>query len=112
MDVHVSAGDFESAVNEARRNGFSVDYVSVSAEVSLDEALEEASVDQLRSALSREVPGYTPDQLTAIEACFASVLAGDLADASAFLPRIFEHTAQIDAAERAIHASYFRSVAA
>lgn len=111
LDVLVSTDDYERAREKAISDGISADHIQVEAEVSLDDALEEATVDQLREALGREEPGYTPDQLIAIEACFAAVVSGDLTGASAFLSRIFDHAAQIDAAERAIHANHFRSVA-
>lgn len=71
--------------------------------VDLDEVLEEATADQLRAALAREeAPGYTQEQLTAIEDAFAAVLSGNLTTASALIGRIFEHEAQRQAAERGL----------
>mgnify|MGYP000159100653 CR=1 FL=1 len=112
IDVTISSAEYESARERAIENGFSSEYITLIGDVILSDALEEATVDQLRDQLGRELPGYTPDQLTAIEACFSAALAGEISNASALLPRIFEHAAQIDAAERAIHASHFRSIAA
>ncbi|GGN49576.1 hypothetical protein GCM10011349_20350 [Novosphingobium indicum] len=112
MQVVVDVRDVDDAKRAAVEEGHEGMVVTVSADVDIDEALEEATVEQLREALGRELPGYTADQLVAIEACLNAVAAHDMTTASAMLPRIFEHTAQIEAAERAIHANHFRSVAA
>jgi hypothetical protein len=103
MDVLVDYEDFQIAHERAMRDGRSTDTLQVQAEVDIDEALELASVDQLRQALSREeAPGYTSDQLVAIHDCFAAVSHGDFGTAAAMLHRAFEHSALIDAAERGL----------
>lgn len=111
MDVIVDWDDVEKARDEAVRKGRDLDALTVPAEVDIDEALELATVDQLRAALSREQPGYTEDQVRAVHDCFAAVTAGDLHTASVMLARIFEHAALLDAAERGMGLFVHRRVA-
>lgn len=111
LDVLVDYDDVIKAHEEALRDGKRLDTLNVPALVDIDDALEEATVDQLREALGREeAPGYTQDQLTAIEEGFAAVLSGDLTTAGALIGRIFEHEAQRQAAERGL--SYCARIAA
>lgn len=99
LDVMVDYDDFQRAHEAAIRSGGSLDSIMVAAEVDIDEALEHATVDQLREALSREDEGYTQGQLDAIRDCFSAVASGDASTAAALLQRIFAWPAQINAAE-------------
>ena len=100
LDVKVAYDDFERAREEAIKHGEDVDILTVPAEVDIEEALKFATIEQLRDALKREEgQGYTNGQLDAIRDCFASLSAGDTHTASAVLTRIFDHPAQIAAAE-------------
>lgn len=100
LDVRVEYDDFERARERAIELGEQVDVLVVPAEVDIDEALEEATAEQLRDALGRgDGPDYTQDQLNAIHDCFAAVAAGDTHTANALLCRVFEHAAQVTAAE-------------
>jgi hypothetical protein len=111
LEVFVNIDDFNRAHEQAIHDGIEAEYVQVRAEIDVGDALELATVDQLRDALAREEgPGYTQDQLSAIHDCFAALLGGDCQTASALLPRIFEHRAQIAAAETGLQHS--RKVAA
>lgn len=111
MDVEVDFEDFERARERAIEEGRDVDVLTVRAEVDIDEALEEASVDQLREALGREEPGYTQEQIDAIRDCFAAYGRGDTSTASALLGRIFSTVAQINAAEDGMRAASSREAA-
>lgn len=102
IDVEVAFDDFHRAHQRAIQDGHSVDYITVSADVDIDEALEQATVDELRSALAREDEGYTQEQLDAIRDCICAARNGDCAIAAALLPRIFPHQAQIVAAEKGL----------
>jgi hypothetical protein len=100
MDVEVDYDDVCKAHEEALERGHDASLLTVPGEVDLDEALEQASIEQLRDALRREqAEGYTQEQLAAIYDCFAAVAAGDLNTAAALLKRIFDLPAQIAAAE-------------
>lgn len=99
LDVTVDYDDFQRAHDDAIKHGEDCDHIRVEAEVDIDEALEHATVVQLRSALSRELPDYTEEQLSAIRDCFAAARSGDSVTAAALLSRVFEHDAQRMAAE-------------
>ena len=99
IDVRVYSDDWERAREKAIERGESGDWIVVEAEVDIDEALEEATVDQLREALGREDQGYTQDQLDAVRDCFAALANGDHHTASAMLARVFDYPALIAAAE-------------
>lgn len=105
LDVDVGFDDFQRAHERAIRVGDSTDIIRVSADVDVDEVLEQATIDELRAAFSREAdPGYTQEQLDAIRDFLRSVRCGQLGVALALLPRIFEHQAQVAAAEAGLAA--------
>ena len=102
IDVDVEISDLIGAHEKVQRwqaEGKKIATVRVPATVDIDEALEEATIDQLRDALGREQAGYTAEQLDAIQDCFCALACADFRTAEALLPRIFEHEAQIRAAE-------------
>ena len=104
LDVRVEIDDFIEARDRAIEregcgDGRAICSVIVPAEVDIDEALEEATVEQLRAALGREEgPGYTQDCVRAVRDVFASVAVGDLHTAEALLCRVFDHEALRQAA--------------
>ena len=103
LTVTVDVQDMRDELDRIdREDGKARVTTELDAEVDIDEALEEATVEQLRAALAAETPGYTQEQLTAIEETFAAVLSGDLTTAGALIGRIFEHEAQRQAAERGL----------
>ena len=109
MDVQISYEDVLQAHFEASERGETTDILTVGAEVDIDDALAEASQEKIRAAL--EVEGYTNEQLDAIRDCFASVASGDAHTAAALLGRIFDHPAQIVAAERGMAVCPLRQAA-
>ena len=103
LRVMVDVQDMRDEIARIDRDGEEKRVMAeLDAEVDIDEALEEATVDQLRAALAREDDGYTQDELSAIEAAFAAALSGDASLAAAMLSRIFKHDAQRQAAERGL----------
>lgn len=100
MNVEVDYDDFMRAHERAIQDGYDVGSVDVMAEVDLSEALEHATIEDLQDALRREqCPGYSREQIEAIRDCFSALAAGDCCTARALLTRIFDHQAQINAAE-------------
>lgn len=111
IDVLIEYDDFERARESAIKAGRSTDILSVPAEVDIDEALEHATVEQLRDALGRQDCGYTQDQLRAVRDAFEAAVAGDIHTASALLGRAFEYDALIAAAEQGLAAIHERAAA-
>lgn len=111
LDVDVDYEDFEAERERMIARGEAVDYVRVPVEVDIGDALEEATVDQLREALGREGEGWTQCELDAIRDSFAAAVRGDVHTASALLNRIFKHDAQIAAAEYGLSALPARQAA-
>lgn len=109
LDVTVDIDDFNNARDRAiEQQGLGdetgLSSVVVQAEVDIDEALEYASVEQLKAALASEDSGYTQDQLRAITDAFAAAVSGDVHTAEALIGRIFDHVAQRQAATDGLHA--------
>jgi hypothetical protein len=103
MDVMVDWQDVDDAREaELERGKEDFSYLRVPAEVDIEEALEEASIEQLRGALGREDPGYTYAQLDAIEETFRAAVAGDLSTVLSLANRVFDHQAQIAAVEKGL----------
>jgi hypothetical protein len=109
MDVDIEYDDFMRAHGKTLEREESPDIIRVEATVDIDEALSEATIDQLREALGREEQGYTADQLVAIRDCFEALACGDVRTAEALLPRIFDHLAQISAAESGLRTLHRRA---
>lgn len=109
LDVEVEWDDVHDAHEAALEAGKQSNVLTVEATVDIEEALEEASIEQLREALGREEPGYTGEQLDAIQDCFEALACGDVRTAEALLPRIFEHRAQIIAAESGLRTLHRRA---
>jgi hypothetical protein len=107
IDVRVEYDDFMRAHEEVLERNGDPTTITVSAEVDIDEVLDDATQEQIRQHL--EFEGYTPEQLDAIQDCFAALTCGDVMTAEAMLPRIFEHQAQIRAAENGLRTLHRRA---
>lgn len=115
MNVIADYDDVKSEIDRAQERisrGQNVTHITVEAEVDIEEALDAATADQLRDALGREETGYTQEQLDAIRDCFAAAVNGDGHLAFQLLPRIFNHGAQLVAAEQGLRLAPLRRGAA